>query len=220
MDAIECIKTRMSIRKFMPDIVPEETIKNVFEAAKWSPSYKNSQTWEAVVVSGKRKDELSELLIESLESGATPQPDIPEPKAWPPAVDARIKEYIRKRAKATGIDLTDPTVIKRAKAANFRFYGAPHGIFLFHDSSLTPWSILDIGMFAQSLMLAAHAYGLGTVPQAFLVDYAAVIKKYLNIPETKRLVLGLSIGYPDITNQANSFRSARIETGDILRWVE
>jgi nitroreductase len=55
MDAIECIKTRMSIRKFKPDIVPLETLMNVIDAAKWSPSYKNSPPWEVVIVSGEKK---------------------------------------------------------------------------------------------------------------------------------------------------------------------
>ena len=50
-----CIKTRMSIRKFKPDTVPVETLLNVIDTAKWSPSYKNSQPWEVTIVSGNKK---------------------------------------------------------------------------------------------------------------------------------------------------------------------
>lgn len=55
MDAIECIKTRMSIRKFKTDPVPLEILIKVIDAARWSPSYKNSQPWEVIIISGDKK---------------------------------------------------------------------------------------------------------------------------------------------------------------------
>lgn len=220
MDAVECIKTRMSIRKFKPEPVPKEVLMSVFDTARWSPSYKNTQTWEAVIVAGTKKDELSKRLVEVFEKGEKPKPDIPEPESWPSHISMRIKELFRKRSEYFGIDFSNPEYIKKAKIANFRFYGAPHGIFLFQDASLPLWSLFDIGLFAQSLMLAAHANGLGTVPQAFLTDYSNVVKEFLGIPESKRLVLGISIGYPDIEDKANSFRTDRVDVNEIVKWVE
>jgi nitroreductase len=219
MDAIECIKTRMSIRKFKPDPVPADILTKVIDTAKWSPSYKNSQPWEVVIVSGKKKEELTELLIALLEKNSPPSPDIPEPVSWPPVIDSRISALIKKRSELTGKDLNAPEVKKKAKIANFRFYGAPHGIFLFQDASLPEWSLFDIGLFTQSLMLAAHAYGLGTVPQAFLTDFARETKEFLGIPESKRLVLGISTGYPDLASEANRHRIDRVETGAIVRML-
>jgi nitroreductase len=220
MDTIECIKTRMSIRKFKPDAVPMEILMKVIDAAKWSPSYKNSQPWELIIISGEKKEALSKLLVDLLEKGAESSSDLPEPRVWPPAIEARISSLIKKRSEITGKDLNSPEVRKKSKAANFRFYGAPYGIFLFQDSSLTEWSIFDIGLFAQSLMLAAHAHGLGTVPQAFLTDYAKQVKEFLRIPESKRLVLGISIGYPDLESPVNSSRTDRISTDEIVRIFE
>lgn len=220
MDAVECIKTRMSIRKFKPEPVPKEILVNIFNTAMRSPSYKNSQPWEAVIVSGSKKDELSKRLVEAFEKGEKPKPDIPEPCSWPPHIDMRIRELFRKRSEHFGVDFSDSEYIKRAKKSNFRFYGAPHGIFLFQDASLPLWSLFDIGLFAQSLMLAAHANGLGTVPQAFLTDYSQVVKEFLGIPESKRLVLGISIGYPDLEDKANSLRTDRVDVNEIVKWVE
>jgi nitroreductase len=217
MEALECIKTRMSIRKFKPEFVPADILTKVIDTAKWSPSYKNSQPWEVVIVSGKKKEELTALLIALLEKNSPPSPDIPEPVSWPPVIDARISALIKMRSELTGKDLNAPEVKKKAKIANFRFYGAPHGIFLFQDTSLPEWSLFDIGLFAQSLMLAAHAYGLGTVPQAFLTDFARETKEFLGIPESKRLVLGISTGYPDLESEANRHRTDRVETGSIVR---
>jgi len=220
MDAIECIKTRMSIRGFKPHPVPMEILTTIVETAKWSPSYKNTQPWEVVIISGKKKEELSKILLEELEKNTKPSPDIPEPQSWPPAIEARITALLKKRSELTGVDMFSPEALKRAKIANFQFYGAPHGIFLFQDSSLPTWSIFDMGLFAQSLMLAAHAYGLGTVPQAFVTDYAQHVKDFLGIPETKKLVLGMSAGYPDLESPVNKFRTDRVETAQIVRFIE
>jgi nitroreductase len=220
MDAIDCIKNRMSIRGFKADPVPQNVLKEVIETAQWSPSYKNTQPWEVVVLSGSKKKALSELMVGLLESGKENCPDIPAPKSWPAAEDARIADLFRKRKEVSGIDLSDPKVMVVAKKANFNFYKAPHAIYLFQDSSLSLWSLFDLGIFAQSLMLAAHAYGLGTVPQAFATDYAQDIKKFLDIPESKRLVLGISIGYPDMDSPANAFRTDRSETDEIVTWIE
>jgi len=217
MDAIECIKTRMSIRKFKPDPVPVDILLNIIDTAKWSPSYKNSQPWEVVLISGSKKEALTQLLIELLEKDVEPQPDLPAPVAWPPVIDARIDALMKKRSEITGKDLNDPEVRKKSKIANFKFYGAPHGMFLFQDASLTAWSIFDIGLFAQSLMLAAHAHGLGTVPQAFLTDYARDVKNFLGVSESKKLILGISIGYPDLESPVNTFRTDRVETTEIVR---
>jgi nitroreductase len=220
MDVIECIKSRMSIRKYKHEPVPKELLEKIIDMARWSPSYKNSQPWEVVVISGEKKKELSEFLVGLLEKGEEPCPDMPEPDSWPPAIEARISELMQKRCEISGIDMSAPDVRKKAKIANFRFYGAPHGIFLFQDAGLTPWSILDIGMFSQTLMLAAHACGLGTVPQAFLTDYAMHVKKFLGVPQSKRLVLGVSVGYADIAAPINSFKPGRAGTAEIAQFVE
>jgi len=220
MDTIECIKTRMSIRKFKPDPVPLELLEKVVDIAKWSPSYKNTQPWEVVIISGKKKEELSKILVEILEKDTKPCPDMPEPKSWPHTLDARINALLKKRSELTGVDMFSLEALKKAKTANFQFYGAPHGMFLFQDSSLKEWSIFDMGLFAQTLMLAAHANGLGTVPQAFLTDYSPHVKKFLGIPETKRLVLGISIGYPDLSSPVNQFRTDRVGLDEIVRVIE
>ncbi|MBW2172403.1 MAG: nitroreductase family protein [Deltaproteobacteria bacterium] len=219
MDAIECIKTRMSIRKFKSEPVPEEVLLEVINVAKWSPSYKNTQPWEAIILSGEKKEALSKMLIELLESGTEPRPDLEAPTSWPAPEGARIDHLFKTRAAATGVDLSDPVNVKKGKKANFRFYGAPHAIYLFQDASLTLWSLFDMGLFAQSIMLAAHANGLGTVPQAFVTDYAQDVKEFLSIPDTKRLVLGLSIGYPDMESPVNTFRTDRAQTDEIVKWI-
>ncbi|MBC8208013.1 MAG: nitroreductase family protein [Desulfobulbaceae bacterium] len=220
MEAIECITTRKSIRKFLDQPVSKELIMEVIRTAQQSPSYKNSQPWEVAVVSGAKKEGLSTLMIDLLTADQPPCPDLPAPSSWPEAEGDRIKDLLRMRKEATGIDLGDPAIIKKAKKANFSFYGAPLAVYLYQDSSLSEWSLFDLGLFAQSLMLAAHGKGLGSVPQAFATDYSAQVKEYLGIPATKRLVLGLSMGYPDMDSSLNKLTTSRSPVEEISTWIE
>lgn len=220
MEAIECIKTRMSIRKFKPEMVPKEILLDILRTAQRSPSYKNGQPWEVAILSGRKKEALSEKLVELINAGTPTSPDIAEPMSWSPGVEARMNAHMDKRAKIFGVDFSDPGLIKKSKIANSRFYGAPHGIFLYQDGDLPTWSIFDMGLFAQSLMLAAHAHGVGTVPQAFLIDHSPAIKDFLALPASKRIVLGMSIGYPDIEGGARAYESDRADIDDITKWFE
>lgn len=220
MNAIECIRTRMSVRKFRPEPVSKEILSEIIKTAQRSPSYKNSQPWEIAVISGEKKASLSKLLVDLFESDKKAESDIPEPAGWPNEIEKRIKESLEKRSKSFGINLSDPESIRRSKKANFRFYGAPQGLFFFQDASLSEWSIFDMGLFVQSIMLAAHAKGLGTVPQAYLIDYSEEIRNFIGIADSKRLVLGMSIGYPDMEDRLNSYKTEREDTDKIVRWLE
>ncbi|MCI5143822.1 MAG: hypothetical protein D3909_19285, partial [Candidatus Electrothrix sp. ATG1] len=125
MDTIECITNRRSIRAFQDKPVPQELLKEIIATACWSPSYKNSQPWQVLVVSGAKKEGLSKMMVELLDNGTSPSPDIPAPASWPEAEQARIDYLMAKRKELTGMDLSDPAIIAKAKKANFRFYGAP-----------------------------------------------------------------------------------------------
>ncbi len=220
MDTLECIKTRRSIRKFTTDPVPRKDLEELIETARWSPSYKNSQPWQAIILSGNKKQELSKMLIGLLEERKTNSPDLVAPTSWPEAEQKNISHLLAKRMELTGIDLGAPEMIVKAKKANFNFYYAPHAIYLYQDASLSEWSLFDIGLFAQSLMLAAHAKGLATVPQAFATDYAKEVKECLGIPASKRLILGLSVGYPDMDSPVNAYRTERADIEDFYSWME
>lgn len=220
MDALDCIKGRMSIRAFKEEDIPEERLRELVDIAKWSPSYKNSQPWEVVIISGEKKRALSDLMLDLMAKGSKPSPDIPAPESWPEAEKRRIDHLYAMRKEATGLDLASPEVIKKAKKANFRFYNAPHAAYFFQDASLSPWSIFDMGAFAQNFMLAAHAMGIGTVPQAFVTDYASEIKDFLGISSTKRLMIGISLGYPDMDAPVNQLRTERAVTDEFVSFFK
>jgi nitroreductase len=64
MDVMEAIKTRRSVRRFKPDAIPDDVMNEVLEAARWSPSWANTQCWEFVVVKDQAtKTRLSEEVL-------------------------------------------------------------------------------------------------------------------------------------------------------------
>ena len=62
MELLQGIETRMSTRAFKSTPIPRATIEKILRAASKSPSYANTQPWEVVVVSGKKRDELSKVI--------------------------------------------------------------------------------------------------------------------------------------------------------------
>jgi nitroreductase len=51
MDLITALRGRRSVRKFKPDPLPADLISDLLEAARWAPSWANTQCWEVIIVS-------------------------------------------------------------------------------------------------------------------------------------------------------------------------
>jgi len=218
MELLEGIDTRKSFRAYKSTPVPEEVLRNILNVARKSPSFRNTQPWEVAVVSGQKRDELSRILHDLAKSKATSNPDIPLPTAWPPELEKRSREHRIKRSQFIGMDLNDERQSEESRLLNFEFYGAPCVLFLFIDSTLTPWSIFDSGLFAQSIILAAHSFGVGSCLQAMLAIYPDAVRNFLGIPATKQLVLGISMGYPDLEARVNAYQSKRDDLDSFTSW--
>ncbi len=51
MNVLEAIKGRRSIRRFLGEEIPRETVMQLLDAMRWAPSAGNRQPWEFVVIS-------------------------------------------------------------------------------------------------------------------------------------------------------------------------
>ena len=49
-DLMETILSRRSIRRYQEKDIPDDVLNNILEAARWAPSWANTQAWEFVVV--------------------------------------------------------------------------------------------------------------------------------------------------------------------------
>ncbi|MBT3363162.1 MAG: nitroreductase [Chloroflexi bacterium] len=76
MDLMQAIKERRSIRKFKSDPVSNEDLNKVLEAARWAPSWANTQCSRIVVVQDyEKRDQLAKATTSSRpgrENGAAP----------------------------------------------------------------------------------------------------------------------------------------------------
>lgn len=66
MNVMETIKSRRSVRKYRPDPVSDEALATVLDAARWAPSWANSQCWRFVVVTDPRN---KATIADALSSG-------------------------------------------------------------------------------------------------------------------------------------------------------
>ena len=193
-------------------------MKRVLEAASKTPSYTNTQPWGVAVAMGKKRNDLSTILCNLANAGVKPNPDLPSPKGWSIELEGRAREHGARRFKALGIERENEQQRKELHLLNFKFYQAPCVLFLFMDSILTSWSIFDVGLFAHGLILAAYSLGLGSYLQASLADYPDAVREYLGILKTKLLVLGISIGYPDLEAPINTYRSSGVSLDTFVQW--
>jgi nitroreductase len=220
MEILEGIKTRQSIRAFKPNPINRDVMKKILEAVSNSPSYSNTQPWEVVVVSGKMKDELSRKLLELVRAKTPTTPELPRPKGWPKVLEERSREHGARRLSTLGVARDDEEGREKLSLMNFEFYGAPCAVFLFIDGSLGEWSIFDMGLFTQNLILAAHSLGVGSCLQASVTNYAVEIKQILGIAESKKLIICISMGYKDEKAKLNAYRSIKQKPDEFTKWSE
>jgi nitroreductase len=135
-------------------------------------------------------------------------------------MEVRSREHGARRLNTLGMARDDEVGREKLRLMNFEFYGAPCAIFLFMDGSLGEWSIFDMGLFAQNLILAAHSLGVESCLQASVTNYAREIKKSLGVAESKKLVICISLGYPDEKAKLNTYRSLKQKADEFTRWYE
>ena len=220
MDFYQVLEGRSSIRAFLPKLVDEGLLEKILQAAGHSPSYMNTQPWEVFVVMGKRKEELCAALSEAAQEDEPKRPDFPLPVTWPETLEKRLSAHRRNRFTALGVDTADQKKLLAAYLRNFQLYGAPCGVFVGLDKTLTSWSIFDLGLFVHGFLMALHKEGLGGCPQAMLTIYSDIIRKQLRITDNIRIAMGVSVGYPDYDSPINSYRSQRKEVNEFVHWFD
>jgi len=223
MEVCEAIRQRKSIRAFKPDPVPHETLKEIMELALRAPSWANTQPWEFAVAVGRTLEEIREAFVDNAEEQANP--DIPHPRGFPEPYDTRRRVLGRKVFELKGISREDKERRKWWLLQGLRLFEAPCAIYIYIDRSfylqgdaLNVWPIFDCGLVAESIMLLASSYGLGTTAQIQAVGYPDILRKILRVPDSKLIVLGIAIGYPDWDDPINQLHSQRESLDSISTW--
>jgi len=86
--------------------------------------------------------------------------------------------------------------------------------------NLVEYQMLDIGLIAQSICLAAHDKGLGTCLLAAAARFPAEIRKIAAIPDDKKIIVGIAMGYPDLSFALNQFERERATLDEFVFWLD
>ncbi len=221
MELLEALKGRRSIRAFKADPVPQELITKILEAARWSPSWGNTQPWELVVVRGEKVRKLTGELVTTFEQRMAANPDVAMPGSFPDVYKERYMACAAGLFGKMGVARDDKTR-RMAHMINMTGgFGAPVVIYVVFNADLTePYSMFDLGAITHGICLAAHDQGLGTCICAQLALYPDIIRRHLNLTTSHRIVVGVALGYPEPAAPANVFRTEREPLEKFVKWVE
>jgi len=221
VNIIEAIGTRKSIRDFKADPVPRHILKKIIEIATRAPSAENSQPWEFTIIAGDILDTVRKANIEKLKSKAPHHPDLPAKGLPRDSVYRRRQIEIAKQLFGLmNIQRGDLEKRNRWMERGFRYFNAPAAIVISMDRALSyPRPIFDIASVTQNICLAALHYELGTCIANQGIAYPEVLHEFAGIPESKRVVISIAIGYPNWDFPANEVVSNREPVEDITTWV-
>ena len=221
MSVEEAITGRRSIRAFLQKPVPRAVIEQVLGVAGRAPSGSNIQPWKVRVLTGAVKSALSAEMLRLHDAGAQSNREYNYyPVAWREPYLARRRACGFGLYKTLGLGRDDKAGMHAQHGRNYAFFDAPIGLIFSIDRDMERGSWLDMGMFIQSVMLAARGEGLETCPQAAFASYPDVVQRHAGIPATEMLVCGMALGFADPAAVVNGFVTERLATDNFVTFVD
>jgi nitroreductase len=222
MNVKEAFISRRSVRRFLPDLVSKDKIKNVLECAAFAPSGHNIQPWHVYVVQGKKKEEITNSILASIKDGTAKnfkQEFDYYPTEWFEPFISRRRAVGFELYKLLNISKDDHEARDKQMQENFHFFGAPIGMFVTMDRRLATGTFMDVGMFIQSILVGARGEGLHSCGQVAFTKFHTLIADHLGFKENEMLVCGISIGYEDTKAPENDLRVEKLKCEDFTTFL-
>jgi nitroreductase len=219
MEVTDALKRRYTARAFKPDPIDRNTLERILEAALQAPSWANTQPWEIYVAGGEVLNRLREAYVANLRNCVPRKPDLAAPKQWPPALQGRMETLRAERTATLERVCLDKTMLKDLSEMNYHFFYAPAVVYLCMDRTLTPWSVFDLGLLAQSIMLAAQHFGIASATAVTLVAHPDLIRQELNIPDDLSIIIGIALGHADPDHPQNRYRTCRRTMRETVKFL-
>lgn len=213
------LRARYSCRGFLPRPVERGIIERILEIAQRTPSWCNSQPWQAHITSGAATERFRAALLAAAPSGS-PSPDYPFPREYRGVYLERRRECGFQLYDSVGIRRGDREASARQGLENFRLFGAPHALIVTTDEALGIYGVLDCGAWVNNFMLAARSLGIASIAQAALASRPELVRRFFGIGEDRRVVCGISFGYEDPRHPANQFRTRRASKEEVATWLD
>lgn len=223
LDFATTVRSRQSIRKFLPTPMTEEQIMQVLEDAQNAPSACNTQPWMVHVVSGKTLERLLAVFRERFAAKQfSPDFEFDQSKYKGEYEKRWRNQYAHVFTTSFGIPREDKAGRSIVYEQNIVGYGAPHMAFLFmpsienHDVNIAA----DVGMYSQTFLLSLAARGFGGIPQLALALFADDVRRELGVSSDFKLLHVISFGYPDWNAQQNAKHLGRVPVSEsaVLHW--
>lgn len=221
-DAFDALlQARYSCRGFQSRPVERTVIERILAIAQRTPSWCNSQPWQAHVASGAATERLRQVLLaEATSALKEPTPDYEFPREYHGVYQDRRRECGFQLYESVGVRRGDREASARQAVENFRLFGAPHVLIVTTDEALGIYGVLDCGAWVNNFMLAARSVGVATIAQAALARRPSLLRGFFGFGDDRRVVCGISFGYEDPAHPANGFRTRRAPIGDVAQWLE
>ena len=221
------IENRYSVRAFRPDAVPRDLLTDILRVASRAPSGTNAQPWKVYVLQGAQRD----TLVQQVSAAHDEVRDHPEradnyretydyyPRQW-------VEPYLSRRRQngwslygLLGIQKGDTERMYAQHHQNYRLFGAPVALMFTLDRVMGQGSLVDYGMFLQSLMVAARARGLHTCAQGAWNPFSSLILPLIGAGEGEMLVCGMALGWADESALINTYETPREPVDSFTRWL-
>jgi F420 biosynthesis protein FbiB-like protein len=178
----ELLHGRRSVRRYLPDHVPDRVVREALEAARWAPSPHNSQPWRfAVLRSAASRERLASFLGERWRA------DLAADGMPPAAIDALIG---KSRERIGGAPLV---VIISLTYVDLDVYPDPE-----RQAAERLMAAQSLGAAAQNIMLTAHAHGVASCWMCAPLFCPAVVREALDLPREVIPQALITLGYPAV----------------------
>jgi nitroreductase len=216
----DLLNERYSCRAFRPDPVPRPTIDRILTAAQRTASWCNSQPWQIVIASGEAKERFRKEIYAEAATGAAEDNDFAFPREYRGVYLARRRESGFQLYNTLGIPRGDKAAYAKQALENYNFFGAPHVAIIHTDEALGVYGAIDCGAYVGNFMLAVQALGLGSIAQAALARRSGLIRRHFKLGDDRRVVCGISFGFPETDHKINSYRTSRASLAEAITFVD
>jgi len=224
MELMESIKGRRSVRAFSGRKVSRDDVTTVINAGIAAPSKGNCQIWEFVAVFGEKKKEMDERMLALVRTDLIPSMSVGEAAATAEnaalaKADGRHRQY--EREISGRLSPASPPFRQFIVEGTFTFFSAPVAILVFVDEVFAKDlpHILSVGAAVENMLLTATALGLGSCWIGGVWRYTPVLRTLLGIPESKKLLSSVALGYPDERASINTYKAGRDGMEEFVRWA-
>lgn len=210
MNFHELVRKRIGKRSFSDKQISEQDIRAIVEDAQRSPSWANAQATHVYIATGETLKKIKAEHFERVGKGEKGNSELPTVSRnnWGEK-SVRSQDQLMKDWKEFLGDL-QPFITSQKV-----LYNASAMVYLTVPKTAPQWALIDLGAFAQTLMLAACDKGIGSTPAHEIVKYPDEVRKNINIPDDETLVMGIALGYPT-DEKINDFVSQRIPVDEVL----